>query len=58
MQMMAWSHCRNVPPPASWNDVYLLMLTLVCETQLFRGASCKADAYTVILFKEMIINNI
>lgn len=33
------------------------MLTLVCETQLFRCASYKADAYTVLLFKEMIINN-
>lgn len=45
------------PPPALWNDVYLLMLTPVCKTQLFRGASYKAHAYTVLLFKEMIINN-
>lgn len=48
---------ERCPPPALWNYVSLLMLTFFCETQMFCDASCKDDAYTVLLFEETIINN-
>lgn len=48
---------ERCPLPAFWNDVCLWMLILVWETQLCHGPRYKIDAYTALLFKEIIINS-